>query len=276
MANNFKRPAIKHLVLLLALFLSLRGASQSVELFTENKPGNTTIFAKNMEIYPVSISLSLDITNMVFSEGDKTVFVIPAKNEKFKIGELNAEPSKRSKFSYRYRVAMGDITAKTDYNYIYELPFLKGKSYSLFQGYNGSFSHKNENALDFTMPEGSEILAARDGIIVQVVQNNTESCNKEECKKYNNYVTVMHNDGSFAQYVHIKYNGAKFKIGEAVKKGDMIAYSGNVGYSSGPHLHFVCFAAGFETRNTLETIFKIDDGSKVSKLAEGNTYKRTY
>jgi murein DD-endopeptidase MepM/ murein hydrolase activator NlpD len=146
----------------------------------------------------------------------------------------------------------------------------------LFQGYNGAFSHKNENSIDFTMPEGTEVLAARDGIVVKVVINNSESCPREDCKKFNNYVTVMHSDGTFASYVHIKYNGTKLNVGDTVKKGDLIAYSGNVGWSSGPHLHFVCFLGGFEKWNTLETKFKINKGDHAIFLTEGDTYLRDY
>jgi len=172
---------------------------------------------------------------------------------------------------------MGDVY-KTDYDrsFEYDLPFQKGKSYRVTQGYNGNFSHQNENAIDFTMPEGSEVLAARDGMIVQVVQNNTESCAKEECKKYNNYITIMHTDGTFARYTHIKYNGSKYKSGDTVKRGDLIAYSGNVGWTGGPHLHFVCFLGGFEKWNTIETKFKIDKADKAVALKEGNTYLRDY
>jgi murein DD-endopeptidase MepM/ murein hydrolase activator NlpD len=126
------------------------------------------------------------------------------------------------------------------------------------------------------MPEGTEVLAARDGIVVQIVQNNTESCPQKECNKYNNYVLVMHSDGTFADYVHIKYNGAKCKPGDSVRRGYVIAYSGKVGWSSGPHLQFVCFIGGFEKWNTLETKFRIDKGDNAILLKEANTYFRDY
>lgn len=172
---------------------------------------------------------------------------------------------------------MGDVTIKNfDKAYPYDLPFQKGQGYKLFHGYNGSFSHQGENALDFTMPEGTDIVAAREGVVVQVVQHNTESCAREECKKFNNYITVMHSDGTFAQYAHIKYNGAKFSVGDSVKKGDVIASSGNVGYSSGPHLHFVCFKGAFSNFETLETKFRIDTGERSSGLKEGTVYFRNY
>ncbi|RYX87688.1 M23 family metallopeptidase [bacterium] len=274
-----ERNLMKRYFLFLLFCLSLTGIlhAQNLKIFHENKPQGYIIYASNAEWYPVSVDLELDLTNMSFSQGSKTLFVIPAKTDKFKVGELTAQANAAYKFGYKFHFTMGDVTL-TDYDksFEYDLPFGKGKSYRLYQGYNGSFSHQHENSLDFTMPESTDILAARDGTVVQVIQNNTESCPREECKKYNNYITIMHPDGTFVSYVHIKYNGAKFQPGQHVKKGDVIALSGSVGFTSGPHLHFVCFVGGFDGWKTLETKFKIGNGDKATFLQEGSTYTRNY
>lgn len=262
----------------LVLLLSAISVHAQPKLFSENKQGGYIIYATNAELFPVSIDLDLSLTNLNFSEGAKTLFVLPAKSEKLKIGELTAASGGAYKFSWRYKYTMGDVTAAGNYNksYEYDLPFQKGKSFKVFQGYNGTFSHQNQNAIDFTMPEGTEILAAREGKVVKVVQNNNQSCLKQECKEYNNYVTIMHDDGSFASYLHLKYNGSKVKPGDVVKKGDVIAYSGNTGWSSGPHLHFECFTGGFERKNTLETKFRTGNGVQATTLQEGTVYTREY
>jgi len=268
----------KILIVILFSLSTITSKAQQVKLFHERKEQGFIIYANNSEICPVSVSIELDAVNLTFSEGEKKIFVIPAKVEKFKIAELTTtEKGKKTRFNYKYKTALGDVTITNfDKDFIYDLPFQKGKTYNVYQGYNGKFSHQDENSIDFTMPEGSEILAAREGMVVQVVQNNTESCAEQECEKFNNYITVMHPDGTFASYLHIKYNGAKLKLGDPVKKGDVIAYSGSVGWSSGPHLHFVCFIGGFDKWNTLETNFKINKGGRAIILKEGESYLRDY
>ena len=267
-------------IVLISLFVNLAFAikAQVIKVFGENKGQGFVIYAANQELYPVSMTLNLNLSNLSFSGPDKKLFVIPPKMERFRLGELTVETNDfPTRWSCNYTTAIGDVTLKKyDTAFIYDLPFGKGKSFQLFQGYNGTSSHLNENALDFPMPEGTEVLAAREGRVVQVIQNNTQSCPQEECKKYNNQILIMHADGSFACYAHIKYNGSNVKLGDLVKKGDVIAYSGNVGWSSGPHLHFACFLGGFGKWRTVETRFRFGKGDQVEMLIEGNEYVRDY
>lgn len=263
-------------IVFFCMALILTAASQKINVFHEKQDQTTTIYASNPELYPGSVSITFDLTNMNFSEGNQKVFVIPAEAVKFKIGELKPARQASYKFSYKYQLAMGDVTKAYDKNYVYDLPFQKDNAFKLFQGYNGNLSHTGENSLDFSMPEGTGIVAAREGKVVEVVQHNTQSCPRQECEKYNNYIMVLHPDGSFANYVHIKHNGARFKPGDQVKKGDVIAYSGNVGWSSGPHLHFICFTGGFDKWQSIETKFRVDKGDNPIFLKEGVTYSKNY
>lgn len=269
---------IRLLLTLIGVSFCLLLQAQPTRLFHESKTNGAVLYANNSALYPVSIALNLELTNLYFSGGGQRIYVIPPGSTRFKIGELNvADAFSRYSFNYKFVSTMGDVTI-TNYDKLfqYDLPFQKGQGFMLRQGYNGRFTHQNENALDFTMPEGTEILAARDGTVVQIEINNTEACPREECSKFNNYVVVMHADGTFASYVHIRHNGTPLKLGNPVKKGDVIAYSGNVGWSGGPHLHFVCFSAQFGKTNSLETKFRIDDGSNSSLLQQGTVYFRGY
>ena len=65
----------------------------------------------------------------------------------------------------------------------------------------------------------------------------------QEFAKHGNFVAIEHRDGTFATYYHLKKDGVLVRIGESVDRGDQLGYSGNTGYSSGPHLHFQVYKA---------------------------------
>lgn len=264
---------------LLFFFLSARIAlcQDHIRIFDERANDRTILFVQNKEHCPVSIMLSLVLQNFNAVNYSNGVYIIPANSEKFKLIELVKMQSGRASYSYNYKAVYGDVSQNI-YNgeYIYDLPFMKGQRFRIEQGYLGRFTHQDENALDFNMPEGSEIHAARDGVVIAVVQNFTSSCLQEECKKMANYVLVYHSDGTIADYSHIQFNGVRVAVGDSIIKGDLIALSGSTGYTKGPHLHFVCFLPDFEKRRTLTTLFRTGNGKSYRYPVENKTYSKNY
>lgn len=269
---------MKVFVFSLFVFLCLSGFAQpDVKLFAEKKNDGFILYVFNNEFCPVSVTVSLDLENLKFDKSDD-YFVVPAKDQKFKIGELTVIDKQESyRYKSQYKYYLGDI-ALTVYDsiYTYSLPYDKGKRFQIFQGYNGNQSHQNENSLDFVMPIGTAILAAREGTIVSIVQNNTQACALPECVKFNNYVIIYHPDGTFTEYTHIMPNSVTLKIGDYVEKGTLIAQSGNTGWSTGPHLHFICFLPRQGRRESIKTLFKVANSKMAQYLQESKTYHKDY
>ena len=112
--------------------------------------------------------------------------------------------------------------------------------------------------------------------MVEVINSNNQNCADISCAKYNNKILILHNDGTFADYSHLKYNGAVVKKGEVVKKGQLIGYSGETGFSSGPHLHFAVFINRLDGERTfIKTLFKTSE-SNGTYLEEGKSYTKIY
>ena len=92
------------------------------------------------------------------------------------------------------------------------------------RGYGGYEGHKG---VDIAAPEDVEIYAADSGIVSKTVTMNLG---------YGWYIIIDHGDYK-ALYAHCS-GFADLKAGDTVNKGDVIAYVGNTGNSTGAHLHF--------------------------------------
>jgi murein DD-endopeptidase MepM/ murein hydrolase activator NlpD len=91
------------------------------------------------------------------------------------------------------------------------------------QGIHGS------NAIDIAAPEGTPIYASASGQILIVKGSGWNG-------GYGSYVVIEHSNGVQTLYAHNSKNVVG--VGQWVEQGELIAYSGNTGRSTGPHLHF--------------------------------------
>ena len=170
---------------------------------------------------------------------------------------------------------MKSIGAKHDDSYVYALPYLKGTSHVVSQGYNGKYTHKgtSQYAIDFAMKIGTKICAARDGKIIATKYNSNKGGKTRAFSKYGNFIMIQHSDNTLATYYHLKQNGVAVKVGQKVVRGEVIGYSGNTGYSTGPHLHFAVFKAlSVSKRKTIATRFKTANALMI-KPKNGKYYK---
>ncbi len=268
-----------YFILFLSLFGFFTGYSQeNVKVYSEKTTDGFVVYADNPEYCPVTVTVVFKFTNMKLDVNEQSTFLLKENSKKVLLTTATIDDKfKPSKFGYTYSPSLGDAK-QTDYDkdFAYSLPFESGNAFGLHQGYNGTFSHQKVNALDFTMPVGTPVTAIRDGIVVKLIENNVLVCPKKECAKYNNYVIIYHSDGTFAEYTHLKRNGVLVNVGDKVSEGDIIASSGNTGFSSGPHLHLMVYLQKSKERETIPTKFKIDDGTKVEFLREKETYSRSY
>lgn len=118
----------------------------------------------------------------------------------------------------------------------YVLPFPVGETYHVsLSNCTGSYHSQGEPeefAIDFDMPVGSLITAARAGVVVFVEESGKGG-------ELNNYVIVSHRDKTFAAYNHLQHDGAMVEVGDEVEQGDPIGLSGSTGLAGYPHNHFL-------------------------------------
>jgi murein DD-endopeptidase MepM/ murein hydrolase activator NlpD len=93
------------------------------------------------------------------------------------------------------------------------------------------YTSGSHNGTDFRAPVGTPVLALADGTVAG--NGDTDlTCSR---RSFGKWILVKHDNGLAATFGHLSV--ISVKEGQKVKRGDVIGYSGNTGYSTGPHLH---------------------------------------
>lgn len=86
---------------------------------------------------------------------------------------------------------------------------------------------REHHGVDYLVPEGTAVFATADGVVKSLSEKNTS---------HGKAVTISHGNGYETSYSHLL--DIRVKKGQKVKRGDIIALSGNSGLSFVPHLHY--------------------------------------
>lgn len=207
--------------------------------------GAIAFVAENLQPYPVTVSLRVRGRNL-YAEGANPVTVsIPGEQSRTLVEMHPRAAGRGTGYRYSYEWTVGDKDAVHDDEYLYAMPYEPGLRYRVLQGYGSRFSHTGleRYTIDFNMPVGTPVYAARDGVVARVVEEHDRGCWEDGCGKYANFIVVLHDDGTTGEYYHLKYAGALVEPGERVRRGQRIALSGNTGHTTMPHLHFGVYRA---------------------------------
>jgi murein DD-endopeptidase MepM/ murein hydrolase activator NlpD len=153
----------------------------------------------------------------------------------------------------------------------YRAPFALSQSFVVAQAPPLAITHRDagsRNAIDIAMPVGTAVHAAREGLVINVAHRYFRGGLDVAVVDEANFVQVLHDDGTTAIYAHLQMDTIRVRPGQRVERGEYIANSGNTGFSSGPHLHFVVVRnAGFRSES-VPVVFEGRGGASVAPRSD--------
>ncbi|MGY6274499.1 peptidoglycan DD-metalloendopeptidase family protein [Methylomonas sp. MgM2] len=194
--------------------------------------------------YPGPIEIEVDW------EKHENAIADPPLPQRFVVGEgksadlfniRGAANNQSWRFTLQYQYMIGQPLSGYHGSQPYLPPIAPGSRFQLTQAFGGKFSHQDEQnryAVDIMMPVGTPVHAARGGIVLEVDDDYFKSGTEKAYANKANSIRILHDDGSMAVYAHLELERAQAHSGLRVQAGELIAYSGNTGFTTGPHLHF--------------------------------------
>jgi murein DD-endopeptidase MepM/ murein hydrolase activator NlpD len=278
---KFVPSALRCIVMLAFCLICVSGtqgespARKAFNVFTKREGNLTHFFVDNREASEVTATFELQTVNLKGSQPFPYTTTFPANQctEAFTVTPVDDDQPWNYNYTSHYTV--GSTVARHDDSYIYHLPFAPGTTYKVTQGYNGEYSHfgSDQYAIDFKMPVGTSVHAARGGVVAKIKDDSSKGGADRKFENQANYVLIRHDDGTLGNYAHLSKGGVKVIVGQRVEAGQLIAVSGNTGFSSGAHLHFSVFKTrDGKGRLSLPVKFETSDEIGVT-LVEGRVYR---
>lgn len=263
---------------LATLLLMQNNASAACEedwlTVNERRTGDTlSVSAQNTNAYPITYAIRVRDSGTSYS-GSRSLTGSLDAQETRPLLDMPLASLDDAKLSISCRWTIGSENAEHDDDYRYLLPYADGTSYRVLQGFGSRFSHRgNEQyAIDFNMPVGTAVHAARGGIVARTVESHNKGCWEDGCGKFANFIVVLHDDGTTGEYYHLQQNGALVAPGDRVTAGQKIGLSGNTGHTTMPHLHFAVYRATSRARSQSVPFSFISADGVVHKPRRGRHY----
>ncbi|OGZ30072.1 MAG: hypothetical protein A2931_03780 [Candidatus Niyogibacteria bacterium RIFCSPLOWO2_01_FULL_45_48] len=99
------------------------------------------------------------------------------------------------------------------------------------------YGGKGHNGIDLRASIGTPVKSSADGVVIAT--GNTDL--QRGCYSYGKWALVKHPNNLSTLYAHLSL--ISVSPGQNISGGQLVGYSGNTGYSTGPHLHFTVFAS---------------------------------
>lgn len=121
---------------------------------------------------------------------------------------------------------------------LYALPVRKADLIAVAHDRSPAHVGGLSNSIDFYVDEGTAVFAAETGRVIFARGNNQEHGIDLSFWNKGNLVVIQHGNGELTDYEHLAHRSVSVRVGQHVAQGELIARSGNTGFTENPHLHF--------------------------------------
>jgi len=221
-------------------------ARPEVSIERRSSAAGIVVFARNTWHSHVQIAWQISSVDNVVSLdtaalSDNAILEPRSETQLLRLAPLVAGEAMR--FAIEYQHIPGKPGAEHSPPQPYRLPFASARSFRVSQAWPTTMTHTDPasaHAFDFVMPVGTGVYAARGGIVIEIADEYyAAGLDPDTDLARANIVRILHEDGTMALYAHLNWNSIRVRPGQAVERGEYLADSGNTGFSTGPHLHFV-------------------------------------
>ena len=205
-----------------------------------NTPSGRAYRGENEEPVPATILLTFRSPGNLRPGANVPIErVLPAESSRILVRLRSIVENESIRPRVVIAIDLGSSTTEPDADHLYAVPFGGEARRELTQGFDGADSHlaSMRYSLDFAMPEGTPVFAARAGTVLYLQDGFTEGGADPDLLEQANLLVVAHSDGSMASYGHLTA-GIPVSVGDMVDEGDVLGSSGATGFVGQPHLHF--------------------------------------
>lgn len=244
-------PALGRLVGLSVLLscLSIAAAEEAtVELHVERETGVARIVAINGEPVPVTVTLELtEQENLRLDETLPLIVTVPAGREMTLLVLERAESTKPWHYRYRWSWTEGALEEEPDVpvetrtvaGSDYTLPYPPGFAFQVVESLDDDPSHTDPGAIDWLIPEGTQVSAAREGTVARITGGASV------------LLQILHPDGTIGTYRGLQ--DLRVRFGDPVETGEVLGAVASPDVFETAHLHFHVFRAGRDGAKRLIT-----------------------